>query len=415
MCARIVRALDEPVGRERDAGGVGLAEGHEGGARSWRSVAGDEAEKQQAHRAEIYQTSPRETNSFVLRFLTDGGLAPIPQFEFLRGGCMPKSLLLADDSITIQKVVQITFASEDFQITAVDNGDAALEKIRASRPAIVLADVVMPGKTGYDICQVLKSDPDTRNIPVILLAGTFEPFDEGRAKQVGAEDFIVKPFETQALIDKVKRLTGDSTAGTVAAAPVAAKPASPFAPPAAASPIFAKPPPAAAPAMAPPVALTPPVAAPPPMAAPKPVAPASPFAGLGNIPPAKPAAPAAPVPAKDPFGMGSIFQPPKPAPAAAPKPAQAELPEIDGHRHRANAASTGRPARTATGSDGSSATPGRATTRGDERQRSATSRTGRRQRARESSKRSFGRIVPELAETIHSRRARALDSAKNLA
>ena len=219
---------------------------------------------------------------------------------------MPKSLLLADDSITIQKVVQITFASEDFTITAVDNGDAALEKIRQSRPHIVLADVVMPGKTGYDICQVLKSDPTTKDIPVILLAGTFEPFDQERAKSVGADDFIVKPFETQALIDKVKRLTGGSAgasapaAAAPAAAPIAAKPASPFSAPAT-SPFAAKPP-AAKPAAAP-----------------------SPFAALGSMPPlgAPPKAPPpqAAVPAKDPFGMGQGYAAPKPAaPAFTPPP-----------------------------------------------------------------------------------------------
>jgi CheY-like chemotaxis protein len=239
---------------------------------------------------------------------------------------MPKSLLLADDSITIQKVVQITFASEDFQITAVDNGDAALEKIRQSRPHIVLADVVMPGKTGYDICQVLKSDPTTKSIPVILLAGTFEPFDQERAKAVGADDFIVKPFETQALIDKVKRLTagmeGSAAAAPSAPAPAAAtapaKPASPFAPPAS-SPFAAKP-------LAPPA----PAAAPPPAAAPaKPAAAPSPFAALSSMPPLgaapKPAAaPPAAVPTKDPFGMGQGYAAPKPAapsPAAPAKPA----------------------------------------------------------------------------------------------
>lgn len=240
---------------------------------------------------------------------------------------MPKSLLLADDSITIQKVVQITFASEDFTITAVDNGDAALEKIRQSRPNIVLADVVMPGKTGYDICQVLKSDPTTKDIPVILLAGTFEPFDQDRAKAVGADDFIVKPFETQALIDKVKRLTGGAV-GTaapapVAAAPVAAKPASPFSAPAT-SPFAAKPlaPLPSAPVSQPPVS-QPPVSPPP--AAAKPVAAPSPFAALGSMPPlgTPPKAPPAPaaVPAKDPFGMGQGYAAPKPAaPAFTPPP-----------------------------------------------------------------------------------------------
>jgi CheY-like chemotaxis protein len=228
---------------------------------------------------------------------------------------MPKSLLLADDSITIQKVVQITFASEDFQIIAVDNGDAAMQKIAASRPDIVLADVVMPGKNGYDLCQAVKTGADTKGVPVILLAGTFEPFDSERAKSVGADDFIVKPFETQALIDKVKRLVGMEP-GT-AAAP--AKPAAAAAPVSAA---FSAPPPNPAFAKGPVGNATPPITAPP---VAKPAAPAAtPFGGgPGPLPAfgqqaAKPAA-VPPAPAKDPFGMGPAFGATKPATPAFPQ------------------------------------------------------------------------------------------------
>src|SRR5512138_2141042 len=93
---------------------------------------------------------------------------------------MPKNLLLADDSITIQKVVGITFANEDFEVTAVDNGEAALARARELRPDIILADVVMPRKNGYEVCEAVKSDPADGHIP--------------------------KPFESQALIDKVRQL-----------------------------------------------------------------------------------------------------------------------------------------------------------------------------------------------------------------
>jgi len=166
---------------------------------------------------------------------------------------MPKTMLLADDSITIQKVIQITFASTDIQIISVDNGDAALQKISQVQPHIVLADVVMPGKNGYEVCQAIKSNPATKNIPVLLLAGTFEPFDAERAKVVGADDHIVKPFESQALVEKVKRLLEGGTVGSMdsmptatpspfpkvpSAIPAAASP-SPFA--AAPSPVFTKP------------------------------------------------------------------------------------------------------------------------------------------------------------------------------
>ncbi|HET9553738.1 MAG TPA: response regulator, partial [Anaeromyxobacteraceae bacterium] len=139
---------------------------------------------------------------------------------------MPKTLLLADDSITIQKVVAITFANEDYAVTSVDNGEDAVAKARALRPDVVLADVVMPRRNGYEVCEALKGDAATASIPVILLTGTFEAFDENRARAVGADAHIQKPFESQALINKVKELVEG-------AAPVAAPGAMAFARPAA--------------------------------------------------------------------------------------------------------------------------------------------------------------------------------------
>ena len=115
---------------------------------------------------------------------------------------MPKTLLVADDSVTIRKVVAITFANDDFKVVAVDNGDDALAKARELKPDIVLADVVMPKKTGYEVCEAIKKDPALQKTPVLLLAGTFEAFDEGRAKAVHANAHLMKPFESQALINK---------------------------------------------------------------------------------------------------------------------------------------------------------------------------------------------------------------------
>ncbi|MBE0596977.1 MAG: response regulator, partial [Desulfuromonadales bacterium] len=109
---------------------------------------------------------------------------------------MSKKLLLADDSITIQKVIGITFANEDYELCVVDNGDAGFDKTRSERPDLVLADVFMPGKNGYELCAAIKRDPALRHIPVLLLTGTFEPFDEAKAKAAGADSWIAKPFES---------------------------------------------------------------------------------------------------------------------------------------------------------------------------------------------------------------------------
>jgi CheY-like chemotaxis protein len=119
---------------------------------------------------------------------------------------MPKTILLADDSVTIQKVVGISFANEDVVLLTVDNGDDAVMRARADRPDLVLADIAMPGQDGYAVCEAIKSDASLRHVPVLLLSGTFETFDEERARQVGADGHITKPFEAQALVDRVNDL-----------------------------------------------------------------------------------------------------------------------------------------------------------------------------------------------------------------
>jgi len=123
---------------------------------------------------------------------------------------MAKKILLADDSVTIQKVVSITLAHEDFDLTIVDNGSKAVAKAKEIRPDVILLDVVMPDKDGYQVCQEIKGNAELRNIPIILLTGTFEPFDADRAAEVGADDFIKKPFESHTLINKVKEMAAKS-------------------------------------------------------------------------------------------------------------------------------------------------------------------------------------------------------------
>ncbi len=152
---------------------------------------------------------------------------------------MPKNVLIADDSLTMRKVIGMVLANEDFQLTLVDNGLEAIQRAKDMRPDVVLADVMMPGKTGYEVCQLLKQDPSTSHIPVMLLAGTFEPFDENRARAAGADAHIVKPFESQAFIDKVRGLVGmapgvamsPTYAPVSTSGPVAARPAAPGGPP----------------------------------------------------------------------------------------------------------------------------------------------------------------------------------------
>lgn len=123
---------------------------------------------------------------------------------------MPYRLLLADDSLTIQKVVELVLANENFEIKAVNDGETAFSLVDSFKPHIILADIDMPQLNGYQLCQKVKNGPATAHIPVILLAGAFEPFDEEYAREVNADDSIIKPFESQELISKVKALIADS-------------------------------------------------------------------------------------------------------------------------------------------------------------------------------------------------------------
>ncbi len=119
---------------------------------------------------------------------------------------MGGTLLLADDSITIQKVVELTFAETDHNVVAVGSGRDLFKRLPDVKPDVVLCDVVMPDVNGYEVCQTLKSDPATLHIPVVLLTGTFEPFDRDRALAAGCDAIVTKPFEARELIDVVEDL-----------------------------------------------------------------------------------------------------------------------------------------------------------------------------------------------------------------
>lgn len=116
---------------------------------------------------------------------------------------MTRKLLLADDSVTIQKVVELVLSGEGFEIRSANNGEEALAVMPEFRPDIVLSDIEMPVMDGYKLCKSIKTDPDTRDIPVILLAGVFEPINEELARDSGADERIIKPFESQELIGKI--------------------------------------------------------------------------------------------------------------------------------------------------------------------------------------------------------------------
>ncbi|HMD35233.1 MAG TPA: response regulator [Vicinamibacterales bacterium] len=119
---------------------------------------------------------------------------------------MSHTLLLADDSVTIQRVIELTFADEDIRVVAVSDGDQAIARLDSEPPDIVLADIGMPGKSGYEVAQYIKKSPKLAKIPVVLLTGAFEPIDQARAAEAGCDGILAKPFEPQLVITRVKEL-----------------------------------------------------------------------------------------------------------------------------------------------------------------------------------------------------------------
>jgi DNA-binding response OmpR family regulator len=128
---------------------------------------------------------------------------------------MARTILIADDSPTIRKIVELTFSDTDIRVESARSGGEALDRLASGQPDLVLADVVMPAPNGYELCRSIKSSE--RPVPVVLLAGTFEPFDADRARDCGADDHLVKPFESEALRSRVRELL-DRPSGAAAVA-----------------------------------------------------------------------------------------------------------------------------------------------------------------------------------------------------
>lgn len=141
---------------------------------------------------------------------------------------MRKKLLLADDSITIQKVVELTFPAEEFQVVTAGNGRLAVEKAGTFLPDIVLCDVIMPQLDGYQVCEALRAMPELKDVPILLLNGAFEPYDPERAKAAGALGNVSKPFDPPALVAKVKEILAQRV--TAPPPPVVAVETVPFEP-----------------------------------------------------------------------------------------------------------------------------------------------------------------------------------------
>ncbi|MBW2213618.1 MAG: response regulator, partial [Deltaproteobacteria bacterium] len=121
-------------------------------------------------------------------------------------------ILIVEDSVSMRKVMQMTFAGEDAELLAVESGELALQQGRDFGPDVAFIDASLPGIDGYEVTRAIKSDPQLAGTSVILMASQHRPLDEARASEVGADGHILKPFDTQEAIDKAIELADQAEA-----------------------------------------------------------------------------------------------------------------------------------------------------------------------------------------------------------
>jgi CheY-like chemotaxis protein len=126
---------------------------------------------------------------------------------------LARRILLADDSVTAQNMGRRILTDAGYEVVTVNNGSAALKKIAENKPDIIVLDVYMPGYGGLEVCQRVKESAETNRIPVLLTVGKLEPFKPDEARRVGADAFIIKPFEATELLTALTKLEDKIVAG----------------------------------------------------------------------------------------------------------------------------------------------------------------------------------------------------------
>ena len=123
---------------------------------------------------------------------------------------MAKKVLVCDDEPYIVESVSYVVRKAGYEVSSAEDGDAALEMVRRDKPDMVFLDIMMPGIPGDELCQRLKADPATRGIYVVILTARGQEEDERRAMELGADEFMTKPFSPRKLRDKLVAVLGDS-------------------------------------------------------------------------------------------------------------------------------------------------------------------------------------------------------------
>jgi len=120
-------------------------------------------------------------------------------------------ILVVDDEIYIVHILDFSLGMEGYEVLTALDGEQAVEKARAERPDLIVLDIMMPKLDGYETCKILKAGDDTKNIPVILLSAKGRNVDQKIGFEVGADDYITKPFSPRKLVERINALLGQSS------------------------------------------------------------------------------------------------------------------------------------------------------------------------------------------------------------
>ena len=115
-------------------------------------------------------------------------------------------ILVVDDEINITQILQFSIGAEGYEVITAQNGEEAIDKAKREQPDLIILDIMMPRIDGYEACRILKANPLTKNIPVVLLTAKGRDIDKRLGQEVGAIDYIVKPFSPNKLIDRIQKL-----------------------------------------------------------------------------------------------------------------------------------------------------------------------------------------------------------------
>jgi len=125
---------------------------------------------------------------------------------------MSHKVLLVDDEDDILRLLELTMSNDSrYSLLLAKDGETAVELARREKPTVIFLDVLMPGIDGFQVCQTLKSDPETESSKVIILTALAQDFDRRKAEEVGADGFFTKPFSPAALLEKLDEVLGNSS------------------------------------------------------------------------------------------------------------------------------------------------------------------------------------------------------------